>query len=68
MNRISSDNYAINNSLPFQLNIFLANFFRFLGVLVVTTSSLPLFIISLLPLSAIYYQIQVFKFLLLLKL
>ena len=51
--------YAIDDSLPFILNIFLANLFGLFGVLAVTCYSLPWFSISLIPLSIIYYNIQV---------
>ncbi len=58
LNRLSSDMYAIDDSLPFILNIFLANMFGLLGMLTVTCYSLPWFTICLLPLSFIYYNIQ----------
>lgn len=37
--RLSSDLYAIDDSLPFILNIFVANFFSLLGTLVVLSYS-----------------------------
>uniref|UniRef100_A0A0E0L8Q1 ABC-type xenobiotic transporter n=1 Tax=Oryza punctata TaxID=4537 RepID=A0A0E0L8Q1_ORYPU len=39
LNRLSSDLYAIDDSLPFILNIFVANFFSLLGTLVVLSYS-----------------------------
>ena len=58
LNRLSTDMYAVDDSLPFILNIFLASLFSLLGVLVVTCYSLPWFTISLVPLSIAYYSIQ----------
>jgi ATP-binding cassette subfamily C (CFTR/MRP) protein 10 len=58
LNRLSSDLYAIDDSLPFILNIFLANTFGLVGMLAVTCYSLPWFALCLLPLSLVYYNIQ----------
>jgi len=58
LNRLSTDMYAVDDSLPFILNIFLASLFGLLGVLVVTCYSLPWFSFSLIPLSIAYYTIQ----------
>nr|UOU03344.1 ATP-binding cassette subfamily C10 [Brachionus rubens] len=58
LNRLSTDMYAIDDSLPFILNIFLANSFGLIGILTVTCLSLPWFSLSLIPLSIIYYSIQ----------
>lgn len=58
LNRLSTDMYAIDDSLPFILNIFLANMFGLVGVLTITCLSLPWFSLSLIPLSVIYYSIQ----------
>ncbi|CAF0839220.1 unnamed protein product [Brachionus calyciflorus] len=58
LNRLSTDMYAIDDSLPFILNIFLANLFGLTGILTVTCISLPWFSLSLIPLSIIYYSIQ----------
>nr|APD26503.1 ATP-binding cassette transporter subfamily C member 10 protein [Brachionus koreanus] len=58
LNRLSTDMYAIDDSLPFILNIFLANMFGLVGILTVTCISLPWFGLSLIPLSLIYYSIQ----------
>jgi len=39
LNRLSSDLYTVDDSLPFILNIFVANFFSLLGTLVVLSYS-----------------------------
>nr|XP_025044578.1 multidrug resistance-associated protein 7 [Pelodiscus sinensis] len=53
LNRLSSD-----LSLPFILNIFLANVFGLLGMLVMITYGLPWIGLILLPLAALYFSIQ----------
>ncbi|XP_070181093.1 ATP-binding cassette sub-family C member 10-like [Littorina saxatilis] len=58
INRFSSDMYAIDDSLPFQLNIFLAQIFGILGTLVITCYGLPWFTLTLVPLGFLYYRIQ----------
>nr|QNH67891.1 ATP-binding cassette transporter subfamily C member 10 [Brachionus rotundiformis] len=58
LNRLSTDMYAIDDSLPFILNIFLANIFGLVGILTITCLSLPWFSLALIPLSLIYYSIQ----------
>ncbi|KAM6461779.1 ATP-binding cassette sub-family C member 10 isoform 2-T3 [Liasis olivaceus] len=58
LNRFSSDLYCVDDSLPFILNIFLANIFGLLGMLVMITYGLPWIGLVLLPLVAIYYSIQ----------
>ncbi|XP_062980311.1 ATP-binding cassette sub-family C member 10 isoform X2 [Elgaria multicarinata webbii] len=58
LNRFSSDLYCVDDSLPFILNIFLANIFGLLGMLVMITYGLPWIGLVLLPLAAIYYSIQ----------
>ncbi|KAK7505594.1 hypothetical protein BaRGS_00003339 [Batillaria attramentaria] len=58
INRFSSDLYAIDDSLPFQLNIFLAQIFGILGVLVITCYGLPWFMLCLIPLGFVYYRVQ----------
>ncbi len=50
--------YAIDDSLPFILNILLAQFFAILGTLAVTCYGLPWFALLLLPLGLLYYHIQ----------
>ena len=51
--------YAIDDSLPFQLNIFMAQIFGILGSSVLTCYGLPWFTVTLLPLGCLYYKIQV---------
>ncbi|XP_015276967.1 PREDICTED: multidrug resistance-associated protein 7 [Gekko japonicus] len=58
LNRFSSDLYCVDDSLPFMLNIFLANVFGLLGMLVMITYGLPWIGLVLLPLAAVYYSIQ----------
>ena len=58
LNRLSADMYAIDDSLPFILNIFLACIFSLLGILAVTCYSLPWFSLTLVPLAVVYYTIQ----------
>nr|XP_020667452.1 multidrug resistance-associated protein 7 [Pogona vitticeps] len=58
LNRFSSDLYCVDDSLPFILNIFLANIFGLLGMLVMITYGLPWIGIVLLPLAVVYYSVQ----------
>ncbi|NXI60347.1 MRP7 protein, partial [Chloroceryle aenea] len=58
LNRFSSDLYCVDDSLPFILNIFLANMFGLLGMLVIITYGLPWIGLVLLPLAALYFSIQ----------
>ncbi|KAJ8284525.1 hypothetical protein COCON_G00033750 [Conger conger] len=58
VNRFSSDLYSIDDTLPFILNIFLANIFSLLGMLVVISYGLPWILLMLLPLGGLYYYIQ----------
>ena len=58
LNRFSSDLTTVDDSLPFILNIFLANFFGVLGPLAVTVWAIPWLLLILLPLSAIYFHVQ----------
>ncbi|XP_077199113.1 ATP-binding cassette sub-family C member 10 isoform X2 [Paroedura picta] len=58
LNRFSSDLYCVDDSLPFILNIFLANMFGLLGMFVMITYGLPWIGLVLLPLAGIYYSIQ----------
>lgn len=58
LNRLSSDLYAIDDSLPFILNIFGANFFSLLGTLVVLSYSQVSFLLILVPLWLIYSKVQ----------
>uniref|UniRef100_A0A8C0J445 ATP-binding cassette sub-family C member 10 n=1 Tax=Chelonoidis abingdonii TaxID=106734 RepID=A0A8C0J445_CHEAB len=58
LNRFSSDLYCVDDSLPFILNIFLANVFGLLGMLVMITYGLPWIGLILLPLTVLYFSIQ----------
>ncbi|XP_009990379.1 PREDICTED: multidrug resistance-associated protein 7 [Tauraco erythrolophus] len=58
LNRFSSDLYCVDDSLPFILNIFLANMYGLLGMLVIITYGLPWIGLVLLPLAALYFSIQ----------
>ena len=58
LNRFSSDLATVDDSLPFILNIFLANLFGVLGPLLVTVYALPWICLILLPLTFIYVNIQ----------
>ncbi|KAG9266673.1 multidrug resistance-associated protein 7 isoform X1 [Astyanax mexicanus] len=60
LNRFSSDVYTIDDSLPFVLNILLANVFGLLGMLVVMSYGLPWVLLPLVPLGLLYYQTQRF--------
>lgn len=60
LNRFSSDLYSVDDSLPFVLNILLANAFGLLGMLVVMSYGLPWVLVPLLPLSLLYYRTQRF--------
>ncbi|XP_039574916.1 ATP-binding cassette sub-family C member 10 isoform X1 [Passer montanus] len=58
LNRFSSDVYCVDDSLPFMLNIFLANIYGLLGMLVVMTYGLPWIGLVLLPLAVVYFFVQ----------
>ncbi|XP_074543333.1 ATP-binding cassette sub-family C member 10 [Halichoeres trimaculatus] len=58
LNRFSSDLYSVDDSLPFILNILLANVFGLLGMLVVISYGLPWVLVPLLPLALLYYLTQ----------
>ncbi|KAK2817485.1 hypothetical protein Q5P01_025676 [Channa striata] len=60
LNRFSSDLYSVDDSLPFILNILLANVFGLLGMLVVISYGLPWVLAALLPLALLYYRTQHF--------
>jgi ABC-type multidrug transport system fused ATPase/permease subunit len=61
LNRFSSDTWSVDDSLPFIMNIFLANMFSLLGTLVLSCYGLPKFLLVLVPLAIFYYFIQVRK-------
>eukprot|EP00092_Neocalanus_flemingeri_P010518 GFUD01011332.1.p1 GENE.GFUD01011332.1~~GFUD01011332.1.p1 ORF type:complete len:1535 (+),score=298.00 GFUD01011332.1:327-4607(+) len=58
LNRFSSDLYTVDDSLPFILNIFLANLFGVVGPLAVTMYAVPWICLLLVPLSFVYFNIQ----------
>ncbi|KAM9818916.1 ATP-binding cassette sub-family C member 10 [Syngnathus typhle] len=58
LNRFSSDVYAVDDSLPFVLNILLANVFALLGTLAVMTLALPWLLLALPPLALLYLRTQ----------
>lgn len=58
LNRFSSDVACTDDSLPFILNILLANAAGLLGLLAVLASGLPWLLLLLPPLSIIYYRVQ----------
>uniref|UniRef100_A0A1A8RGJ1 ATP-binding cassette, sub-family C (CFTR/MRP), member 10 n=1 Tax=Nothobranchius rachovii TaxID=451742 RepID=A0A1A8RGJ1_9TELE len=60
LNRFSSDLYTIDDSLPFVLNILLANIFGLLGMLVVMSFGLPWLLVPLLLLALLYQRTQHF--------
>jgi ATP-binding cassette subfamily C (CFTR/MRP) protein 10 len=58
LNRFSSDLYTVDDSLPFILNIFLANLFGLFGPIIVCAYSVPWIALVLVPLTFIYLDIQ----------
>ncbi|XP_063094892.1 ATP-binding cassette sub-family C member 10 isoform X2 [Cavia porcellus] len=58
VNRFSSDVACVDDSLPFLLNILLANAAGLLGLLAVLGSGLPWLLLLLPPLSIVYYRVQ----------
>ncbi|KAK2508352.1 hypothetical protein MC885_011599 [Smutsia gigantea] len=58
LNRFSSDVACVDDSLPFILNILLANAAGLLGLLAVLGSGLPWLFLLLPPLSIVYYRVQ----------
>ncbi|XP_061771734.1 ATP-binding cassette sub-family C member 10 [Nerophis ophidion] len=60
LNRFSSDVYGVDDSLPFILNILLANVSGLLGTLVVMTYGLPWLLLALPPLALLYQRTQRF--------
>lgn len=59
MNRFSSDTNVIDDSLPFILNIFLAQFFHAIGTLCSIIFGVPWAIIIAVILSPVYYKLQI---------
>ncbi|KAH9715831.1 multidrug resistance-associated protein 11 [Citrus sinensis] len=60
LNRFSSDLYMIDDSLPFILNILLANFVGLLGIAVVLSYVQVFFLLLLVPFWFIYSKLQFF--------
>ncbi|KAM9005458.1 multidrug resistance-associated protein 7 isoform X1 [Sarcophilus harrisii] len=58
LNRFSSDVACADDSLPFVLNIVLAQAAGLLGLLVILGSGLPWLLLLLPPLGALYYSVQ----------
>ena len=59
VNRFSSDVYCVDDTLPFIINIFLAQAFGIAGIIVICCYGLPYFALLIGPLGIIYYFIQV---------
>lgn len=57
MNRFSSDTATVDDSLPFILNILLANLAALAGILAVLAYSQPLLLVSFLPLAIVYRSV-----------
>ncbi|XP_027928770.1 ABC transporter C family member 13 isoform X1 [Vigna unguiculata] len=60
LNRLSSDLYTIDDSLPFILNILLANFVGLLGITIILCYVQVFFLLLLLPFWYIYSRLQFF--------
>eukprot|EP00250_Pteridium_aquilinum_P011989 c20437_g1_i1 orf=297-4817(-) len=58
LNRFSSDQYAVDDSLPFISNILLANFFSLLGIIIILCVVQWTFLVILIPLGYIYIGLQ----------
>ncbi|XP_073104173.1 ABC transporter C family member 13 isoform X5 [Elaeis guineensis] len=58
LNRLSSDLYTLDDSLPFILNILLANFYSLLGIVVVLSYVQIIFLLLLFPLWYVYSKLQ----------
>lgn len=58
LNRFSSDTYTIDDTLPFILNILLAQLFGLLGSICVSLYALPWLVLIVAPLCPIYLDIQ----------
>jgi ATP-binding cassette subfamily C (CFTR/MRP) protein 10 len=59
LNRFAADQYAVDETLPFQLNIFLAQTFGMGGsVLVLAYATSGLFLAALPPLGLLYFRLQ----------
>lgn len=58
LNRFSSDIYSVDSSLPFMLNILLAQLFSLIATLVMTSYGLPYIVLVIIPLLVLYHLIQ----------
>ncbi|KAI3455227.1 hypothetical protein Pfo_011890 [Paulownia fortunei] len=58
LNRLSSDLYTIDDSLPFILNILLANFVSLLGITIVLSFVQVMFLLLLIPFWFMYRKLQ----------
>ncbi|CAG9578746.1 unnamed protein product [Danaus chrysippus] len=58
INRFSSDTYTVDDSLPFIMNILLAQFCSLIGAVAVTVYGLPWLLVGVLPMTFIYYRLQ----------
>uniref|UniRef100_A0A069DYD4 ABC-type xenobiotic transporter n=1 Tax=Panstrongylus megistus TaxID=65343 RepID=A0A069DYD4_9HEMI len=58
LNRFSSDMYTVDDSLPFILNILLAQFFGLVGTIAMTVYGLPWICVVLTPLVPLYHNLQ----------
>lgn len=58
LNRFSSDTYTVDDSLPFIINILMAQFFGLLGAVIITIYGLPWLTLVLVPLIPIYSWLQ----------
>ena len=58
LNRFSTDLYAIDENIPFQGNIFLAQTFLLMGALVIIAITTPLFLALVPPLGLMYLHMQ----------
>lgn len=60
LNRFSSDLYTVDDSLPFQMNIFFAQVFGLIGSVLVTIYGMPWIVLLYIPLAFVYYTVQSF--------
>uniref|UniRef100_A0A915JDA7 Uncharacterized protein n=1 Tax=Romanomermis culicivorax TaxID=13658 RepID=A0A915JDA7_ROMCU len=58
INRFSADIWCIDDSLPFQANIFVMFVFAVVGTITMTCYGLPWFIVAVVPIMFVYYEIQ----------
>lgn len=59
INRFSSDVFNLDDALPFNLNIFLAQLYSLMASVFITVYGLPWIALVIIPLSIPYYYIQV---------